>query len=218
MSVQFEWQAGSDDGQWETIARAGRGPGRRWLGRVPWWVWVIVGLVIAGGGALGYLGIRRRYKELQRQVEFQIQSVIDLEARAFAQGDADLFLDQQDFESSEWYAQQVQRVRESCSAFLDWGDLFITWYGTAGFRIETGGRVLLIDPYLSRNAEARPVLPFGPEAVTEANEIFVSHGHFDHLADVPQIARQTGAKVYCSAEVARALHRQGVVDEQIIAC
>lgn len=94
--------------------------------------------------------------------------------------------------------------------------MFITWYGTAGFRIETGGRVFLIDPYLSRNEEARPALPFGPEGVTEANEIFLSHGHFDHMADVPQIARQTGAKVYCSGVATQALRRQGVAATQIV--
>ena len=94
--------------------------------------------------------------------------------------------------------------------------MLVTWYGTAGFRIETGGRVVLIDPYLSRNADARPVLPFGPEGVTEASEIFLSHGHFDHAADLPQIARQTGATVYCSAEVAEVLRRRDVADKQIV--
>jgi L-ascorbate metabolism protein UlaG (beta-lactamase superfamily) len=93
--------------------------------------------------------------------------------------------------------------------------LRITWYGTAGFRIETGGRVLLIDPYLTRSAEACSELPFGPEAVTEASEVFLSHGHFDHAADVPRIVRQTGAKVYCSPEVAAALRREGVAEPQI---
>jgi hypothetical protein len=116
MGVQFEWQAGSDDGQWETIARAGGDPRRRWFRRTPWWVWIITVLVFAGLSALGYVHVRRRYEEFQRHVEFQIQGVIDLEARAFASGDADLFLDQQDQESSEWYAQQVRRVRENCSA------------------------------------------------------------------------------------------------------
>jgi len=94
--------------------------------------------------------------------------------------------------------------------------LLITWYGTAGFCIETGGRILLIDPYLSRNVWARPALPFGPEGVTEADEIFLSHGHFDHAADVPQIARQTGAQVYCSAEAAEALRCRGVPDAQLV--
>jgi L-ascorbate metabolism protein UlaG (beta-lactamase superfamily) len=94
--------------------------------------------------------------------------------------------------------------------------LLITWYGTAGFRVETGGRVLLIDPYLSRNAEARPALSFGPERVTEGDEIFLSHGHFDHAADVPQIVRQTGAQVYCSVEAAEALRHRGVADAQLV--
>jgi L-ascorbate metabolism protein UlaG (beta-lactamase superfamily) len=74
----------------------------------------------------------------------------------------------------------------------------------------------LIDPYLSRDAEARPVLPFGPEGVAEADEIFLSHGHFDHVADVPQIARQTGARVYCSAVAAEALRYQGVPGAQLV--
>jgi L-ascorbate metabolism protein UlaG (beta-lactamase superfamily) len=92
----------------------------------------------------------------------------------------------------------------------------LTWYGTAGFRIETGRRVFLIDPYLGRITAACPALPIGPRDVTQASEIYLSHGHFDHAADVPQIARQTGATVYCSAKVAQALRRQGVDGAQIV--
>jgi L-ascorbate metabolism protein UlaG (beta-lactamase superfamily) len=95
--------------------------------------------------------------------------------------------------------------------------LLVTWYGTAGFCIDMADRVFLIDPYLRRNAAARPVLPFGLESVTQANEIFVSHGHFDHVADVPQIVRQTGARVYCAPAVAEALRRHGVDDAQLVA-
>ncbi|MFQ6102348.1 MAG: MBL fold metallo-hydrolase [Anaerolineae bacterium] len=91
----------------------------------------------------------------------------------------------------------------------------LTWYGTAGFRLETAGRVFLIDPYLSRNEAARPALAIGPADVTEGSEIYLSHGHFDHMADVPQIVCQTGATVYCSQEAAGALHRQGVDEAHI---
>ena len=34
----------------------------------------------------GVLSVRQRYREAQRRISFQIQSVIDLEARAFAEG------------------------------------------------------------------------------------------------------------------------------------
>ena len=115
MSVQFEWQAGRDDGQWETIAESQRGPVRRWLRRLPWWAWLVVGLVVGGLVTLGYLNVRRRYEEAQRQVEFQIQSVIDLEARAYAAGDIDLFIDQQDSARPQWLALQGRRVQPDCA-------------------------------------------------------------------------------------------------------
>ena len=56
----------------------------------------------------------------------------------------------------------------------------ITWWGTAGFQIKTGKHVLLIDPYLSRNTAARPRQTLMPEDIRRADQIFVSHGHFDH--------------------------------------
>jgi len=115
MSIQFEWQAGRDDGQWETIAESGRGPIRRWMRRLPWWAWVLVGLVVGGLATAGYLNVRRRYEEMQRQITFQIQTVIDLEARAFAAGDVDLFIDQQDSAKPQWLALQGRRVQADCA-------------------------------------------------------------------------------------------------------
>lgn len=93
--------------------------------------------------------------------------------------------------------------------------MHLTWYGTAGFRCETGEQAWLIDPYLSRNAAARPRLHTGPQDVN-GSVIFLSHGHFDHAYDVPAIARRSGARVHCSHEVAQALQRHGVPREQIV--
>lgn len=69
----------------------------------------------------------------------------------------------------------------------------ITWLGHAGFRIETGGTVLLLDPWLRGNPsfdEDR-----FDEAVDGATHTLVTHAHGDHAADVPEIAKKTGAKV-----------------------
>jgi len=74
----------------------------------------------------------------------------------------------------------------------------IKWLGTAGFQIETGKEVFLIDPYLSRNPRAFPRQNLTPSDIFTASGIFISHGHFDHILDVPQIALQTGADIYCS--------------------
>jgi hypothetical protein len=65
-----------------------------------------------GSGA--YLVLQQRYRRAQEALTFQIQSIVDLEAHAYAQGDAELFLEQQDRSAADWYQQQVARVSRSC--------------------------------------------------------------------------------------------------------
>ncbi len=61
----------------------------------------------------------------------------------------------------------------------------ITWLGHGSFRIETGDRVLLIDPWLTGN----PALPEDrhEEAVAGATHVLLTHAHFDHMADIAAI-------------------------------
>jgi len=114
MGVQFEWQAGTGDGHWETLAETKRRQRFKWLRRVRWWVWCILGLVLLGAGLGGYIVVRRRYEEATRQVAFAIQNVIDIEAQAFSDKNVALFLDQQDISAVTWYQQQEQRIRYQC--------------------------------------------------------------------------------------------------------
>jgi L-ascorbate metabolism protein UlaG (beta-lactamase superfamily) len=66
----------------------------------------------------------------------------------------------------------------------------ITWLGHSGFRIEIGGQRLLVDPWLAGN----PMFPADrrEEAVAGATAVLVTHGHGDHAADAPGIARALG--------------------------
>jgi len=91
----------------------------------------------------------------------------------------------------------------------------ITWWGTAGFCIKNGENVFLIDPYLSRNSKARPRQSLKPDDIKDGKAIFISHGHFDHIYDVPEIASRTGAMVYCSEVTMKTLVEQGLSREQI---
>jgi L-ascorbate metabolism protein UlaG (beta-lactamase superfamily) len=50
----------------------------------------------------------------------------------------------------------------------------LTWWGTAGFHVNTGQQTFLVDPYLSRNAGARPTQPMVPTDIKEADHIFLS--------------------------------------------
>ncbi len=66
----------------------------------------------------------------------------------------------------------------------------IIWLGHGSFRIETGGTVLLIDPWLTGN----PVLRKDQhEAATAgATHLLLTHAHFDHMADIAGIAKAQG--------------------------
>jgi L-ascorbate metabolism protein UlaG (beta-lactamase superfamily) len=101
----------------------------------------------------------------------------------------------------------------------------IRWLGTAGYEIVCDGVTLLIDPYLSR-VSLRSFLfsVISPDeaaiarAIPKADGIVVGHSHFDHLMDVPAIARQTGARVWGSASTANVLRASGVDESQIVEC
>jgi len=73
----------------------------------------------------------------------------------------------------------------------------LTWLGHASWAIKAGDHRILIDPFLNDS----PTAPVKADDV-EATFIFVSHGHFDHVADVASIANRTGATVVSNYEIA----------------
>jgi L-ascorbate metabolism protein UlaG (beta-lactamase superfamily) len=73
----------------------------------------------------------------------------------------------------------------------------LTWLGHASWAIKADDHHILIDPFLNDS----PTAPVKADDV-EANFILVSHGHFDHVADVASIANRTGATVVSNYEIA----------------
>ncbi len=84
----------------------------------------------------------------------------------------------------------------------------IIWLGHGSFRIEIEDQVLLIDPWLKDN----PMLPeeHHAEAIKGATQILVTHGHFDHTADIADIASRTNAPVAGMVELMGWLESKGV--------
>src|SRR5438552_1434401 len=81
----------------------------------------------------------------------------------------------------------------------------VTYLDVNGYQFEANGRALLVDPYFTRAGltavalqqriepnEAR--IAFGLQHIRpSADAVIVTHAHFDHLLDVPEIMRRTNA-------------------------
>jgi len=81
-----------------------------------------------------------------------------------------------------------------------------TYYGQSCFLLEAAGKKLLFDPFISHNPLAKDV----DIKSIEADYIFVSHGHGDHVGDLVEIAKQTDAQVVAMVEVAAWAEKQGL--------
>lgn len=111
----------------------------------------------------------------------------------------------------------------------------LKYFGTAGWEISDGKITVLVDPYITRmklgtgpgvSAEdtRKTVLRSDvfvsdtlliDSLITKADFILVHHSHFDHLADVPYIAKKTGAKVIGTETTRNILRGYGVPEEQL---
>lgn len=83
----------------------------------------------------------------------------------------------------------------------------VTWYGHSAFRLDFGGKAVLIDPFFTGNPG------FGGDAEAAAKgvtHILLTHGHDDHVGDSVAIAKKTGAKVVANFEICMRLNSQGV--------
>lgn len=82
----------------------------------------------------------------------------------------------------------------------------LTYLGHSTFLIRTGSHRLLFDPFITSNPLAAEV----KKANIEADFILLSHGHFDHVEDAVEIAKNTGATCIANYEIYEWLTRQGV--------
>jgi L-ascorbate metabolism protein UlaG (beta-lactamase superfamily) len=81
----------------------------------------------------------------------------------------------------------------------------ITFLGHAAFALEHDGKAVLVDPFLTGNPKASATAD-----EVQADAIFLTHGHSDHLGDTVDIAKRTGATVVAIVELAGELSESGV--------
>jgi len=82
----------------------------------------------------------------------------------------------------------------------------LTYYGHSCFSVAIKGKKILFDPFITYNELAKDI---NPDEI-EADYIFLSHGHADHIADCVSIATRTGCQVVGSWEIHEWLNKKGV--------
>ena len=76
----------------------------------------------------------------------------------------------------------------------------IHYLGHSAFELETSGKKILIDPFLAA------IQGYRPEGISN---IFVSHGHGDHLGSAIEISRATSAPITAIFELANYCAQKG---------
>jgi len=83
----------------------------------------------------------------------------------------------------------------------------LTWLGHATFRMETpGGKILLVDPWVMGN----PMCPEKDRKLNKIDVMLCTHGHFDHIGDAVELAKNHHPTVVCIADMAHWLEKKGV--------
>lgn len=104
------------------------------------------------------------------------------------------------------------------------GETVFRWFGNSGWRIEGNGKTVLFDPYLTRfptdGFKASTRLTVDAELVDRhvggADLVLVSHSHWDHVNDVPHIAKTRKIPVVGTATTCYLLQAMGVEASQLI--
>ncbi len=70
--------------------------------------------------------------------------------------------------------------------------MVMRWLGVSNYELAYRGQVILFDAFYSRVWPARPLGVLTSD-FTRADAVFIGHGHWDHIADAPEVAKQTRA-------------------------
>lgn len=87
------------------------------------------------------------------------------------------------------------------------GGIELTWLGHATFIVKTPeGKRVLVDPWVMQN----PVCPDELKDPGEIDAMLITHGHFDHIADAVDLAKQKTPQVVAIPETCTWLGSKGV--------
>ena len=90
----------------------------------------------------------------------------------------------------------------------------LTWFTTAAFTLAEGETALAFDPFLGLPLNKRWPDMDGNE-FSAAYAVFVTHGHFDHILELPALLADSDAPIYATDAPCRTLVRRGVPTDRL---
>ena len=94
----------------------------------------------------------------------------------------------------------------------------LQWFGTASLLITEGRTVIAFDPFggipLRNEHPEREPVPY-EEALRTARHVFVTHGHFDHILQIPALYASSDTVIHATATPCQTLLRQGMPEKQL---
>lgn len=92
----------------------------------------------------------------------------------------------------------------------------LSWYGTAAVMLESEGTRIAFDPFLGMRFNESPAKRrIRESAFLSADAVFVTHGHFDHIRDIPSLYAGTDIPIYATATPCDTLKRLGIRENRL---
>ena len=84
----------------------------------------------------------------------------------------------------------------------------IKWHGTASIEMKNQTGRILFDPFVPLKGSDEPA---NIEDYDGIDDIFITHGHLDHIVSLPMIfQRNPNIRIYCTQTPYRTLVKKGI--------